>query len=67
MKLNVTFNRLINNKKLEKKEKKTITEQLVLLSKSGQNSGQASGDSGEKEEKFQAQTKTKARRCLLGL
>jgi len=65
MELNAIFNRLMNDKKLEKKKKKTITEQLALLSKSGQNSGQTSGNSSKKEEKVQ--TKTKARRCLLGL
>ena len=42
MELNATFDRLINNKKLEKREKKVTMEQLALLSKSGQNGGQAS-------------------------
>jgi len=42
MELNATFDRLMNNKKLEKREKKVTMEQLALLSKSDQNGGQAS-------------------------
>lgn len=42
MELNATFDRLMNNKKLEKREKKVTMEQLALLSKLGQNGGQAS-------------------------
>ena len=49
--LNTTFDRLINNKKLEKREKKMTIEQLALLSKLGQNSGQISEDGDEKKKK----------------
>ncbi len=58
MQLNATFDKLMNDKELEKK---MTTEQLALLLKSGQNDSQASRDGGEKkkESKYKPRLKLK--------
>ena len=53
------FDKLINNKKLEKRKKKMIMEQLVLLSKLGQNGDQASRDDSEKKKKSKQKLRLK--------
>lgn len=53
------FDKLINNKKLEKRKKKVIMEQLVLLSKLGQNGDQASRDGSEKKKKSKQKLRLK--------
>lgn len=59
MELNAMFDKLINNKKLEKRKKKVIMEQLVLLSKLGQNGDQASRDGSEKKKKSKQKLRLK--------
>ena len=51
------FDKLINDQELEKRKKKMIIEQLALLSKLGQNSGQTSGDGSEKKKKKKSKQK----------
>ena len=51
MELNATYDRLMNDKNLEKQEKKMTMEQLALWSKSNQNSGQSNGSNEGKKKK----------------